>query len=115
MLYIQEAVKAMPVADHVFDFAAQLVRATRCGEPGALEVARRYLTFGAGPRASLGLIMAAKARAVLRGQAYTACEDVAAVAHAVLRHRVAVNFTAQGEGITPDAVIDQVLKAIPAH
>ncbi len=115
VLYIQEAVKAVPVADHVFDYAAKLVRSTRCGEAGALEVAQRYLTFGAGPRASLGLIMAAKARAVLRGQAYTACADVAAVAPAVLRHRVAVNFTAQGEGITPDAVIDQVLKAIPAH
>lgn len=115
VLYIQEAVKAVPVADHVFDYAAKIVRSTRCGEAGALEVAQRYLAFGAGPRASLGLIMAAKARAVLRGQAYTACEDVAAVAPAVLRHRVSVNFTAQGEGITPDAVIGQVLKAIPAH
>ena len=115
VLYIQEAVKAMPVADHVFEYAAKIVRATRCGEPGAQEVAQRYLSFGAGPRASLGLIVAAKARAVLRGQSYTACEDVTAVAHAVLRHRVAVNFTAQGEGITPDVVIDRVLKAIPAH
>lgn len=115
VIYIQEAVRAMPVADHIFEYAAKIVQATRCGEPGAHPFCQRYLSFGAGPRASLGLIMAAKARAVLNGRLHTACQDVSDVALGVMRHRVAVNFTAQSEGITADKAIATVLESIPAH
>ena len=115
VLHIQNTVRAVPVADHVYGYAARIVQATRCSEPGAHEFCRRYLSFGAGPRASLGLIMAAKAHAVLQGRSHTACEDVSAVAVGVMRHRVAVNFTAQSEGITADKAIETVLASVPAH
>ena len=59
--------------------------------------------------------MAAKGHALLQGQLYAGCENVAAIAHAVLRHRIAVNFSAQSEGITPDKVVQKVLDAIPMH
>ena len=115
VLRLQQIVKAMPVADHVYHYARRLVRATRKGEPDALELATTYLSFGAGPRASLSLITAAKAHAVISGQNYVGCENVAAVALGVLRHRIAVNFTAQSEGITPDNIVAELLQQIPAN
>ena len=115
ILYIQETVKSLPVADHVYNYAGAIVRCTRPKEPDALDFCRQYLSFGAGPRASLSLIMAAKAHALIRGQLYVSCEDVAAVATAVMRHRIAVNFAAQSEGITSDVVVAKVLETIPAH
>ena len=115
ILYIQETVKALPVADHVYNYASSIVRCTRPKEADALDYCRQYLSFGAGPRASLSLIMAAKAHALIRGQLYAGCEDVAAIAKAVMRHRIAVNFTAQSEGITADTVVTKVLETIPAR
>ncbi len=115
ILYIQEAVRQVPVADHVYRYAERIVRCTRPKQPEALDFCKQFLSFGAGPRASLGLVMAAKGHALLQGQVYAGCENVAAIAQAVLRHRIAVNFTAQSEGITPDRVVQEVLAAIPAH
>lgn len=114
ILFIQETVKQIPVADHVYEYAKRIVRATRPKQDGALDYCKQFLSFGAGPRASLGLIMAAKGHALLNGQVYVSCENVAAVAKGVMRHRMAVNFTAQSEGITSDLVVEHVLAAIPA-
>jgi MoxR-like ATPase len=114
ILYIQQAVRQIPVADHVYKYAERLVRCTRPKQPDALDYCKQFLSWGAGPRASLGLIMAAKGHAMLQGQMYVGCENVAAVAKAVMRHRVAVNFSAQSEGITPDIVVQKVLESIPA-
>jgi MoxR-like ATPase len=115
IIRLQETVKALPVADHVFHYALNLVRCTRPKEEGALADCTRYLTFGAGPRASLGLIMAAKAHALIHGQLYVGCANVAAVAPSILRHRMAVNFSAQSEGITTDDIVARVLAAITPH
>ena len=115
ILYLQETVKLIPVADHVYRYAERIVRATRPKEAGALEVCRQYLSFGAGPRASLSLIMAAKAHALVHGAVYVSCADVAAIAPSILRHRLSPNFTAQSEGITSDEVVRRVLAAIPQH
>lgn len=115
ILYLQETVRQIPVADHVYEYAERIVRATRPKQPDALEYCTKFLSFGAGPRASLGLIMAAKGHAMLRGQVYTGCENVAAVAKSVLRHRIALNFAAQSEGIAADAVVQTVLDSIPQH
>ena len=115
VLELQEIVKALPVADHVYHYAKRLVRATRTGEPDALEPARQYLSVGAGPRASLAMITAARAHAIIHGQTHAGCENVAAVAPAILRHRIAVNFTAQSEGVTTDAVIAELLRIIPVN
>ena len=111
----QEIVRMLPVPDHVVQYAHALVRATRPKEPDSIEFCQKWLSFGAGPRASLSLVAAARAHALLRGRAFTACEDVAAVAGSVLRHRIATNFAAQGEGITTDAVVTHLLQTIPAY
>jgi MoxR-like ATPase len=113
ILKLQEVVLRVPVADHVFHYAKKLARATRPGTPEAPEFVRNWVRWGAGPRASLNLIVAAKARAILYGQYYVSCEDVAAMAAPVMRHRLACNFTAQAEGITADKVVERLLAEIP--
>jgi MoxR-like ATPase len=115
ILKMQETVKALPVADHVYQYALKIVRATRGAEEGAHGYCKRYLSFGAGPRASLSLIMAAKAHALIHGQLYAGCENIEAVTKAIMRHRIAVNYSGQSEGITPDDVITKVLAAIPKY
>jgi MoxR-like ATPase len=89
------------------------VRVTRVREKEAAPFCKQWLTFGAGPRASLALIMAAKARAALAGQVYVSCDDVAAVALPVLRHRIALNFAAQAEGVGAADVISRILGTVP--
>ena len=113
VLYLQSTVMRMPVADHVFSYARRIVSATRPKTPDALDFCKAWLTWGAGPRASLNLIMAAKARAVLRGRVYVNCEDVAAVAPPILRHRLIPNFAAQSEGVTADDITRKILATIP--
>ncbi|NJK92575.1 MAG: MoxR family ATPase [Blastochloris sp.] len=115
ILAIQETVKTIPVADHVYKYAERIVRCTRPKQPEALQFCKDYLSVGAGPRASLSIIMAAKAHALLNGQVYVACENIAAVAHSILRHRIATNFTAQSEGISTDDVVTKILEAIPQN
>jgi MoxR-like ATPase len=115
ILYIQETAKLIPVSEHVFRYAQRLVASTRAGKPDSTDFCKKYLTFGAGPRASLSLIIAAKAHALIHGNPYAGCANVAAVAPAILRHRIAVNFTAQSEGITSDTVVSGLLKTIPQN
>lgn len=114
ILRLQELVRRLPVADHIFHYAAKLVRSTRPGEEGASDLSTKWLNYGAGPRASLFLILAGKARAILRGRYHVAIEDVQAVAPAVLRHRIIPNFAAQSEGLTADHLISKLLETIPA-
>jgi MoxR-like ATPase len=111
--YLQGTVKRMPVADHVFHYAQKLVAATRAKSPQALDFCQRWLAWGAGPRASINLILAAKAHAIVGGQVYVSCEDVAAVAPSILRHRLIPNFAAQSEGITSDDITRMILERIP--
>jgi MoxR-like ATPase len=113
ILYIQQTVKRIPVPDHVYNFAKRIVRCTRAETPESLDFCKKWLRFGAGPRASLALIMAAKAHALIHGQVYVNCDNVAAVALPILRHRLAINFAAQGEGITADVVVQKILEQIP--
>ena len=111
--YLQGTVRRMPVADHVFEYAQRLAGVTRSKSPQALDFCKKWLAWGAGPRASLNLILAAKAYAILRGQVYVGCEDVAAVAPAVLRHRLIPNFAAQSEGVSSDDIVRMVLQKVP--
>lgn len=113
ILFLQGTVRRMPVADHVFSYAQRIVAATRAKSPQALDFCKKWLTWGAGPRASLNLIMAAKANAILRGQVYVSCEDVAAVALPIMRHRIIPNFAAQSEGVTSDDVTRKILSVVP--
>jgi MoxR-like ATPase len=112
---IQHAVREVPIADHVVQYVLRLVRSTRVGEPDTPELVRQRVAWGAGPRASQYMILAAKARALLRGRAHVATEDVRAVAKPVLRHRVLLNYGAQAEGWTSDRLIDELMAAIPAN
>ena len=113
VMFIQQTVKQIPVPDHVYRYAERIVRCSRPKTPAAFDFCKKWLSFGAGPRAGLGLIMAAKAHALINGQVYVGCENVAAIALAVMRHRIAVNFTAQSEGITADDVVRKILEEVP--
>ena len=117
---VQELVRATPVADHVIRYALRLVRATRVKEPmdGGLarpKMLEQYIGWGAGPRASEYLVLAAKARALLTGSPVVTPEHVRDVAKPVLRHRILTNFNAEADGVSSDAVIDAMLKDIPVE
>jgi MoxR-like ATPase len=111
---LQDAVRAIPVADHVYDFVLALTRGTRVGGTQPLPFIQQWVTWGAGPRAGQFLILGAKARAALAGRTHVAIEDVKAVVHPVLRHRIVVNYAAQAEGVTSDIVIDRLLQEVEA-
>ncbi len=113
ILRLQNVLRRMPVAEHIYAYAEKIVRVTRPKSREALEFCKRWLTWGAGPRASLNLILAAKARAILNGQYYVSCDDVAAVAPPILRHRLILNFAAQSEGVTADDITQRILETIP--
>lgn len=110
ILAIQHIVRRVPVSDKVFHFAKKITRLSRPGTPEAAPITKESLTWGAGPRASMNLILAAKAHALLRGSNHVAGDDVVAVASPILRHRLIVNFSAQSEGITVDDVIKQLIR-----
>ncbi|QQR43825.1 MoxR family ATPase [Myxococcus xanthus] len=112
ILALQELVRRVPVPDHVVRYAVELVRHTRPKEPGALDFIAKNTSWGAGPRASQYLVVAAKARAILHGRFVATVEDVRALARPVLRHRVLPNFTAESEGITSVKLIDQLLTVV---
>jgi MoxR-like ATPase len=113
ILFLQDSVRRMPVADHVVEYAQKIVGATRAKTPQGLDFCKKWLSWGAGPRATLNLVMAAKAHAMLRGQFYVGCENIAAVALPIMRHRIIPNFAAQSEGVTPDDITRKILAAIP--
>jgi len=113
ILNIQEIVRKVPIADHVIQYAMNLVRATRLTKDEAPDFVKEWLSWGAGPRATQYLILGGKARALLYGRYYVSCEDIAAVSHPVLRHRLITNFTAEAEGITTDTITDRLLEHIP--
>lgn len=112
ILNLQHLVRKIPVAEHVIHYALRLVRATRVLEADAPEFIKETISWGAGPRGMQYLILGAKARAALEGRAHATTEDIRAVAHPVLRHRVITNFSAESSGITSDNVIDQLLESI---
>jgi MoxR-like ATPase len=107
---LQQVVRRVPVSDKVFAFAKRITRLSRPGTPEAADFAARWLTWGAGPRASMNLILAAKAHALLRGSNHVAGDDVVAVAMPILRHRLILNFAAQSEGVTVEEVTRQLIK-----
>jgi MoxR-like ATPase len=115
ILALQEVVRRVPVADHVFVYARDLVRATRPNEPEAPTFIKDYISWGAGPRAGQYLILGAKAKAILSGRFHATTDDVKAIAKPVLRHRIVTTFHADSEGLTPDNVIEMLLEKIPVE
>jgi MoxR-like ATPase len=112
IIALQDLVRRVPVPDHVVKYAVDLVRHTRPKEPGAPEDIQKYVAWGAGPRASQYLVLAAKARAILSGRYAASADDVRALAQPVLRHRVLPNFHAESEGIGSTRLIDQLLTLV---
>ena len=108
---LQQIVRRVPVSDKVFHFAKRITRLSRPGTPEAADFVQKWLTWGAGPRASMNLILAAKAHALLRGSNHVAGDDVVAVAMPILRHRLILNFAAQSEGMTIEEVVRQLIRA----
>jgi MoxR-like ATPase len=111
VLALQEAAPEVPVPDHVLSFILDLVASTRPSSPQAGDYTKRYVAWGAGPRASQNLTRAARALALLRGSPAVSVEDVREVAMPVLRHRVIPNYNATGEGVTVETIVDHVLRA----
>jgi MoxR-like ATPase len=112
IIQLQNIVKRVPVGDHVIDFAARLARATRPGSNEAPEFVKEMIGWGAGPRAGISLISAAKAHAVLRGRVHATTVDVAAVALPVLRHRVLTTFNAEAAGVKSDDIIKRLIEEL---
>ncbi len=113
ILDIQDVVRRVPISEHVVRYVLRLVRATRVGTEDATDLVRDRVAWGAGPRASQFLVLAAKARALLHGRLYVATEDVKAIAHPVLRHRMITTYGAEAEGWTTDRIVDHLLEQTP--
>lgn len=109
---IQGLVRSVPVAEHVMRYALAIVRSTRVREESEAvsEYVRNYLSWGAGPRASQFLILAAKAKAVLSGGTHVTPEHIRKMVHPVLRHRIITNFNAEADGVNTDMIIDHILE-----
>jgi MoxR-like ATPase len=113
ILSMQELVRMVPVAESVARYAVALVRATRPTDPSAPDIVRKYLNFGASVRAIQNIILAAKARALMQKRYHVSYEDVRALATPILRHRVLLNFHAESDKMTADAVLAKMIESIP--
>jgi MoxR-like ATPase len=113
---LQNIVRRVPAADHVIDYARDVTRASRPNEPDAPGFVKEMVAWGAGPRAGINLILAAKARAILQGRFHAITEDVQAVALPVLRHRVMTTFNAESAGVASDDIVKMLLDEVkPVH
>jgi MoxR-like ATPase len=112
ILQIQELVRRVPASSHVIGYAVKLIRSSRPKGPDALPFVKEWVEWGAGPRASQHLILAAKARAIMQGRYVASVEDIKAVVPSILRHRIIANFKAQAEGVTSLNVIEQLIAGV---
>lgn len=108
IIYFQELIRKIPVPDNVLEYAVRLATKTRPAIQGAPEVTKKYLSWGAGPRASQFLVLGAKCHAAISGKYSPDIEDVKAVANAILRHRIVKNYKAEAEGVSVEEIINQL-------
>ena len=112
ILAIQSMVRRVPVSDHVVNYAVDLVRATRPNEEGVPDFIKEWVAWGAGPRAVQYLVLGAKARTICNGRYNVSCDDIRAMAAAVMRHRMSTNFNADAEGVTTDHIVERLCKSV---
>jgi MoxR-like ATPase len=112
IIALQDLVRRVPVSDTIVNYAVTICTMTRPHDKSAPEITKRYVSWGAGPRASLYLILGAKASALLAGRTAVSVEDVNSVAHCVLRHRVITNFQAEADSIDSVKIIDEIIKLV---
>ncbi|MHC4416304.1 MAG: AAA family ATPase [Planctomycetota bacterium] len=114
VLRVQSLVRQVPVADHVVRYVLRLVRSTRIREASKKPpIVENYVSWGAGPRASQYIVLAAKAKAILAGATHVMPEHIRPVALPVMRHRIITNFNAEADGVTTDDIINDLLERIP--
>jgi MoxR-like ATPase len=113
LVAFQRLVRRVPVSEPVMRYALSLVRTSRPKDDRAPEMIKKFVAFGCSVRAAQYLILGAKARALTEGRYHVSFEDVRSMAHPVMRHRVLMNFRAESEGVTTDALIDELLKTVP--
>jgi MoxR-like ATPase len=113
ILQYQAFVRRIPTPEHVLRYATILARRTRRDDPAAPDFVRNYITWGAGPRASQSLVLAAMARAALQGRPCPTLDDVCAVAAPVFRHRLVLNFNAEADRVAPDDVVSRLIDSVP--
>ena len=113
LIAFQRLVRRVPIADAVLRYALSLTRTSRPKSPQAPESVKKWVAFGASVRAAQYLVLGAKARALCSGRYHVSFEDIRAVAHPVLRHRVLTNFRAESEGVITDTIIDELLDRVP--
>ncbi len=113
LIAFQRLVRKVPVAEPVLRYALDLVRASRPKGKDAADFISKWVAFGGSVRAAQYLVLAGKARALTSGRYHVSFEDIRALAHPVLRHRVLTNFHAQSEGVTSDQIIDKLLELVP--
>ena len=113
LVSFQKLVRRVPVAEPVMRYALALVRTSRPKSPQAPELVKKYVSFGASVRAAQYLILGAKAKALTEGRYHVSFDDIRALAHPVLRHRVLANFRAESEGVTTDQLVDELIKTVP--
>jgi MoxR-like ATPase len=113
VLDLQNLVPRVPAADHIIQYAVRLVRRSRPSDPSAPKEILPYVAWGAGPRAAQMLVLAAKARTLLRGRFVVESDDIAALAPAVLRHRIVTSFGAEAEGVLASELIHRLIETTP--
>jgi MoxR-like ATPase len=106
-------VRRVPVADAVIEYAVRLARLSRPIDTGSPDFIKQYVAYGTSVRAPQALILGGKARALLQGRAHVSIDDIKALAPAVFRHRVLLNFQAQSERVTTDHLIERLLATTP--
>ena len=114
ILAMSQLIRQIPIADDVRRYGISLVLATHPDHATAPDVTKRYVRYGSSPRGAQSLILAAKILAILDGRYHVARDDIRAIALNVLRHRIILNFEGQAEGIQTDAVVEGILKSVPA-
>jgi MoxR-like ATPase len=112
ILELQKTVRKVIVSRSVAAYAVKLARATRPGSDEAPDFVKKYLTWGAGPRACQAMLLAAKANALLDGRVNASMDDVRYAARPVLRHRLATSFRAESDGVTADHVVEKLFTVV---
>lgn len=110
VMQLRQLAMDVPIAKHVQDYAVRIVLATHPEQKAAPEVARRYLRVGASPRGAQAIVVAAKVRAILDGRFAVSADDIKKVAHPALRHRIIRNFEGEAESVSPDSILDEVMR-----
>ncbi|RPI80247.1 MAG: AAA family ATPase, partial [Planctomycetaceae bacterium] len=108
-----DVVQRVPIADEVVRYAVRLAAASRPGRSGSPDFVNAYVAWGAGTRAAQHVVLGAKARALLRGKSFAGVDDIRALIHPTLRHRILLGYRAEAEGVSPEQIIDRLLESVP--